>query len=43
MFTMFVSNIILFQETLWYEDAINLWYGKQEMHELQACVLDAHI
>jgi hypothetical protein len=39
---MFVSKVILFQETLWYQDAINLCYVKQEMHELRAHVLDAH-
>ncbi len=32
--TRFASKTILFQETLKYQDAINLCYGKQEMVEL---------
>jgi len=42
MKTRFTSKVILLQETLEYRDAINLWYGTQEIQELQGHVLDAH-
>jgi hypothetical protein len=42
MKTMFVNKVIIFQETLEYQNAINLCYGKQETQELQGCVLDPH-
>ncbi len=32
----------MFQKTLKYKDAINLCYGRQEIQELQGCVLDTH-
>jgi hypothetical protein len=38
----FINKVILFQETLEYCGAINLCYGRQEIQELQSCVLDAH-
>jgi hypothetical protein len=42
MKTRFTSKMILFQETLEYQDAINLCYGRQETQELQGRVPDAH-
>ncbi len=41
MKTKFASKVILFQETLEYQDAINLCYGRQETLELQGHVLNA--
>jgi hypothetical protein len=38
----FISKVILFLETLEYQDAINLYYGRQETQKLQGCVPDAH-
>jgi hypothetical protein len=34
--------VIPFKKTLEYRNAINLCYGRQEVQELQGCVLDAH-
>jgi hypothetical protein len=42
MKTRFVSKVILFQETLEYQNAINLCYERQETQELQGCVPNAH-
>jgi hypothetical protein len=38
----FANKVILFQETLKYQDAINLCYGRQETMELHHAS-DAHI
>lgn len=34
--------MIMFSKTSKCQDVINLCYGKQEIQELQGCVLDAH-
>jgi len=39
--TKFASKVILFQETLEYQNAINFCYGRQETLELQGCVSNA--
>jgi len=40
--TNFVSKMIMFSKTSKCQDVINLCYGKQEIQELQGCVLNAH-
>jgi hypothetical protein len=34
--------VIIFQDTLQHQDAINFGYGKQKNLELQGCMLDAY-
>ncbi len=36
--TKFANKVIMFQESLEYQNVINLYYRRQETHELQACV-----
>jgi hypothetical protein len=38
----FASKVIIFQDTLQHQDAINFGYGRQKHLELQGCMLYAY-